>query len=138
MRAPGELVTSREAPAPRDVTGTGGTGLRRQWGLVAVAIVMSLGLHLPGMLVHLFNSDESSIATMAMVIDRGGRMYHDTADRKPPAVPYVYAAVFGATGNRDLRPVRGVAALAVAATAILLAVEAERRYRSRRAAWPFR
>ncbi len=107
----------------------------RRWGLMAVAIVMSLGLHLPGMLVHLFNSDESSIATMAMVIDRGGRMYHETADRKPPVVPYVYAAVFGATGSRDLRPVRGVAALSVAATAILLAFEAERRYRSRRAAW---
>jgi len=107
----------------------------RRWGLVAVALVLSLGLHLPGLIVHLFNSDESSLATMAMVIDRGGRMYHETADRKPPVVPYVYAAVFGATGSRDLRPVRGVAALAVAATAVLLAGEAERRYRSRRAAW---
>jgi len=117
------------------VTRSGDTGLGHRWSLIAVAIVMSLGLHLPGMIVHLFNSDESSIATMAMVIDSGGRMYHDTADRKPPAVPYVYAAVFGATGSRDLRPVRGVAALSVAATAILLAAEAERRYRSRRAAW---
>ncbi len=135
MSLRGELVTIRGAIAPRNLTRTTGTGDHRRWGLAAVAIVMSLGLHLPGMLVHLFNSDESSIATMAMVIDRGGRMYHDTADRKPPAVPYVYAAVFGATGSRDLRPVRGVAALAVAVTAILLAAEAERRYRSRRAAW---
>jgi hypothetical protein len=47
----------------------------------------------------------------------------------------VYAALSRATGSRDLRPVRGVAALAVAATAVLLAGEAERRYRSRRAAW---
>jgi len=120
------VVAESDTSAPRS---------SRRWGLVAVALVMSLGLHLPGMLVHLFNSDESSLATMAMVIDRGGRMYHETADRKPPAVPYLYAAVFGVTGSRDLRPVRGVAALAVAATALLLAGEAERRYRSRRAAW---
>ncbi len=124
-----------EVAATDDNDGRAGSRARRRWGLVVVAIVMSLGLHLPGMIVHLFNSDESSLATMAMVIDSGGRMYHETADRKPPAVPYVYAAVARVTGSRDLRPVRGVAALSVAATALLLAAEAERRYRSRRAAW---
>jgi dolichyl-phosphate-mannose-protein mannosyltransferase len=111
-------------PLPRLV------GLR----LLAVLAVASLALHLPGLTVHLFNSDEASLATMAMVIDRGGRLYHDTADRKPPVVPYVYAAVAELTGSRDLRPVRAVAALVIAATAALLAAEAQRRYRSRRAA----
>lgn len=107
----------------------------RRWSLVVVALLMSLGLHLPGMMVHLFNSDEASLATMAMSINRGGRLYTDTADRKPPAVPHVYAAVFEATGSVDLRPVRAVGALALAATAVLLALEAERRFRSRKAAW---
>ena len=102
--------------------------------LLAVLAAVSLALHLPGLTVHLFNSDEASLATMAMVIDHGGRLYHDTADRKPPVVPYVYAAVAGLTGTRDLRPVRAVAALVLAATAALLAAEAQRRYRSRRAA----
>ena len=102
--------------------------------LLAVLAAVSLALHLPGLTVHLFNSDEASLATMGMVIDRGGRLYHDTADRKPPVVPYIYAAVAELTGSRDLRPVRAVAALVIAATAALLAAEAQRRYRSRRAA----
>jgi hypothetical protein len=99
-----------------------------------VLAAFSLVLHLPGLTVHLFNSDEASLATMGMVIDRGGRLYHDTADRKPPVVPYVYAAVAKLTGTRDLRPVRAVGAMVLAAVAALLASEANRRYRNRRAA----
>jgi len=113
-----------EAPVRRIVT------LR----LLAVLAAASLALHLPGLTIHLFNSDEASLATMAMVIDHGGRLYHDTADRKPPVVPHVYAAVAGLTNSRDLRPVRAVSALVLAATAALLAAEANRRHRSRRAA----
>src|SRR5207302_1007501 len=90
-------------------------------------------LHMPGLVVRLFNADEASIATMAMVIDHGGELYHQTADRKPPAVPYLYAAVFALTGSRDLRPVRAVGDLSLAATAFLLASEGRRRYRSDRA-----
>ena len=102
--------------------------------LFAVLAAASLALHLPGLTVHLFNSDEASLATMAMVIDRGGRLYHETADRKPPVVPYVYAAVARVTGTEDLRPVRALGALVLAATAALLAAEAHRRYRNRTAA----
>jgi hypothetical protein len=98
--------------------------------LVAAALV----LHIPGFVVRLVNSDEASLATMAGVIDRGGRLYHQVADRKPPIVPYLYAAVFRVTGSTDLRPVRVVAALVIAATAILLATEARRRFGSDRAA----
>ena len=121
------MRAQEERPAPP---------VRRLVGLrlLAVLAAASIALHLPGLTVHLFNSDEASLATMAMVIDRGGRLYRDTADRKPPVVPYVYAAVAEVTGSRDLRPVRAVAALVLAATAALLAAEAERRYRSRRAA----
>ncbi len=124
---PLDAVDGPEAGAP--------TGSVKRWSLLLVAVLLSLGLHLPGMIVHLFNSDEASLATMAMSINHGGRLYHETADRKPPAVPYVYAAVFKATGSIDLRPVRAVGALVLAATAVLLALEAERRYRSRGATW---
>jgi hypothetical protein len=102
--------------------------------LFAVLAAASLALHLPGLTVHLFNSDEASLATMAMVIDRGGRLYHETADRKPPVVPYIYAAVARVTGTQDVRPVRAVGALVLAATAALLAAEARRRYGNRTAA----
>ncbi|MDQ4133089.1 MAG: DUF2029 domain-containing protein, partial [Actinomycetota bacterium] len=99
-------------------------------GFALLLVGLALVLHLPGFVVHLFNSDEASIATMGMVIEEGGEFYRDTADRKPPAVPYIYAAVFELTGSHDLRPVRAVAALSLAVTAILLAAEARRRYGS--------
>jgi hypothetical protein len=92
-----------------------------------------LALHAPGFVVRLFNSDEASLASMAMVINRGGTLYHTTADRKPPIVPYVYAFVFRLTGSLDIRYVRVAAALAVGLTAALLASEARRRYGTVRA-----
>jgi len=98
-------------------------------GYAAVALL----LHLPGLVGPLFNSDEASLATMAMEIERGGTLYHDTADRKPPVVPYIYALVFTVTGERDIRPVRAVGSLALAATALLLASEARRRAGTRAA-----
>jgi hypothetical protein len=94
---------------------------------------LSLALHAPGFVVRLFNSDEASLASMAMVINRGGTLYHTTADRKPPIVPYVYAVVFRLTGSLDIRYVRVAAAVAVGLTAALLASEARRRYGTARA-----
>ena len=114
-------------PAP---AGDRRRALRLSLGFAALALL----LHLPGLVEPLFNSDEASLATMAMEIERGGTLYHDTADRKPPVVPYVYALVFGATGKRDIRPVRAVGALALAATALLLASEARRRMGTQAAA----
>jgi len=104
--------------------------LRLGLGFAAVALL----LHLPGLVGPLFNSDEASLATMAMEIERGGTLYHETADRKPPVVPYIYALVFTVTGERDIRPVRAVGALALAGTALLLAFEAKRRTGGRAAA----
>ena len=104
--------------------------LRLALGFAAVALL----LHLPGLIEPLFNSDEASLATMAMEIERGGTLYHETADRKPPVVPYVYALVFTVTGDQDIRPVRAVGALVLAGTALLLASEAKRRAGTRAAA----
>lgn len=114
----------------------GQPGSDRRWtirlglGFAALALL----LHLPGLVEPLFNSDEASLATMAMEIERGGTLYHETADRKPPVVPYIYALVFEATGERDIRPVRAVGAIVLAATALLLASEARRRAGTRAAA----
>src|SRR5438445_8137208 len=99
-------------------------GARQLWWLSLAAVAL---LRAPSFLVRLVNSDEASLGTMGMVLDHGGRLYHQTADRKPPLVPYLYAAVFHVMGSFDLRPVRVVAALVVAATAVLLASEARRR-----------
>lgn len=89
---------------------------------------LSLLLHIPGLVVRLFTSDEATVATIARGLNSGGRLYIDVADRKPPLVPYLYAVVFRLTGTVDLRLVRLVGAVVVAATAAVLASEAARRY----------
>ena len=102
--------------------------------LVVVLLGVAVALRLPGFSDRVFNSDEAYLATQAQVLNHGGRLYVDTVDRKPPVVPYVYAAVFRITGSDDLAAVRVVALLAQVATALLLALEARRRFAWRHAA----
>jgi 4-amino-4-deoxy-L-arabinose transferase-like glycosyltransferase len=101
--------------------------------LVAVLLLTAV-LRLPAFFVDVFNSDETFLATQALVIRDGGSLYEDATDRKPPLVPYLYAAVFTVVGSTALWSVRVVAMLAVVITALLLASEARRRW-GERAAW---
>jgi hypothetical protein len=90
--------------------------------------VMGVALiaHLPGYLYQLIDTDESAIATMARVLNSGGVLYRDVIDRKPPIPVFLYAASFSITGNLDLRPLHLVAALALGASALILAWGARR------------
>lgn len=106
----------------------------RAWRIFAVLLVLAFVLRLPAFFVEVFNSDETFLATQAVVINEGGRLYEDAADRKPPLVPYLYAATFAVLGTSALWSVRMVAMLAVAVTGLLLALEARRRY-GERAGW---
>jgi 4-amino-4-deoxy-L-arabinose transferase-like glycosyltransferase len=116
------------APAPR------ATGRRSALRMFAVLLLLTAALRAPAFAVDVFNSDETFLATQAEVIRDGGDLYKDAADRKPPLVPYLYAATFTAFGTTALWSVRVVAMLAVALTALLLALEARRRW-GNRAAW---
>jgi Dolichyl-phosphate-mannose-protein mannosyltransferase/DolP-mannose mannosyltransferase len=107
---------------------------RSTWKLLAVLVLLTIGLRMPAFFVQVFNSDETFLATQGEVINHGGTLYKDAADRKPPLVPYLYAATFALFGTTALWSVRAVAMLAVIATAMLLALEARRRY-GERAAW---
>ncbi|MFM7271486.1 MAG: ArnT family glycosyltransferase [Actinomycetes bacterium] len=102
--------------------------------LFLLLLVVAASLRVPGWVVPVFNSDESFLATQAEVLNHGGRLYEDAADRKPPIVPYLYAATFRAFHTTGLWSVRLVAAIAVALTGWLLALEAHRRWGTR-AAW---
>jgi hypothetical protein len=117
------------APAPLDATRPW-----HPWRLFAVLLVLLTALHAAGFKVDVFNSDETFLATQAQVLNHGGRLYHDAVDRKPPLVPYLYAATFRAFGTNGLWTVRLVAVFAAALTAWLVALEARRRY-GERAAW---
>ena len=102
--------------------------------LFAVLLLLTAALRTSGFVVDVFNSDESFLGAQAEVINHGGKLYEEAADRKPPLVPYLYAATFALFGTTALWSVRVVAMLAVALTALFLALEARRRY-GNRAAW---
>jgi hypothetical protein len=95
--------------------------------LVLVFAVVATAVHVPSLTNRSLNSDEAYAATQAQVLNRGGRLYVDTVDRKPPVVPYLYAATFAVTGRDDLLAVRVLAIGADLLTALLLAAEARRR-----------
>jgi hypothetical protein len=100
----------------------------------SLIVAGALTAHLPGYLHQLFDSDEGAIATMGMVVERGGTLYRDVIDRKPPIPAFVYAGSFLATGARDLRALHLVAALCLAAAAVTLAYAA-RQIAGPRAGW---
>jgi len=131
---------SADAPAS-DVTvsdasgvATRAMGRRDLTRLFLVLLALTFVLRLPAFFVPVFNSDETFLATQAHVIQQGGQLYEEATDRKPPLVPYVYAGTFAFFGTTALWSVRTVAMLAVALTALLLAIEARRRWGTR-ASW---
>jgi 4-amino-4-deoxy-L-arabinose transferase-like glycosyltransferase len=99
-----------------------------------VLLALTFVLRFPAFFTPVFNSDETFLATQAHVLNDGGQLYEEAIDRKPPVVPYVYAATFAFFDTTALWSVRVVAMLAVALTALLLAIEARRRYGAR-AGW---
>ncbi len=115
-----------EAPTSKWSLGSAGFTI-----LVMGAAVVS---HLPGLDRQLFDSDEAAIATLGNVAARGGVLYRDAIDRKPPLAPLLYAASFIVTGTRDLRPLHLLLALGIGGGALVLAAEA-RRIAGARAGW---
>jgi len=104
------------------------------WRLILVVIAVAAITHLPGLLrTEVLNPDEAFLATQARVINDGGHLYTDVVDRKPPLVPYLYAATARVTGSYDLAWVRVLAVAAHVATALLLAAIARRRWGERAA-----
>lgn len=95
--------------------------------LIAVVAAFAV-IKAPSLSDREFNSDEAYVATQAQVLRDGGQLYEDTVDRKPPALPYLYAASIAVTASADLLPLHILAILADAITALLLAVEARRRF----------
>jgi 4-amino-4-deoxy-L-arabinose transferase-like glycosyltransferase len=104
------------------------------WRFVLVVVVAAAITHLPGFVrTEVLNPDEAFLATQARVINDGGQLYHDVVDRKPPLVPYLYAATARVTGSEELVWVRLLAVGAHVATALLLAAIARRRWGDRAA-----
>ncbi|HEX8795501.1 MAG TPA: hypothetical protein VF765_31340 [Polyangiaceae bacterium] len=58
-----------------------------------VGCLAAVLLHLPAFRYQLLSDDEAIYDAMAQVVSRGGVMYRDTVDHKPPGLTYTYAAV---------------------------------------------
>ncbi|HEX6310664.1 MAG TPA: hypothetical protein VF152_03480 [Acidimicrobiia bacterium] len=95
---------------------------------------LAAATRIPGLMRPWVERDEAHIAVQAQTLLRGGHLYEDVIDRKPPLVPAIYAAVAWVSGTFDLRPVRALLVLWVAATALVVAAIVRRIGGSGRAA----
>lgn len=100
--------------------------LRRRGALVAVFSILVAVLRLPSLFHQLFDPDEAAISAQAIGLVRGGTMYVDAIDRKPPLPPFIYAASHWLTGDTDLRLLHIVAGILLVGAAVAIAREARR------------
>src|SRR4051794_17468306 len=102
-------------------SGPGSTN-RRWVGTVSAAFTgLALLTRAPGLLsARMYNVDESYLAAMGATMGRGGRLYVDAVDRKPPLLPWLYSLPQEVFGSEDLRLLRLAVALAIAATGVLV------------------
>ncbi|WP_235032522.1 glycosyltransferase family 39 protein [Actinacidiphila yanglinensis] len=87
----------------------------------AVLLVLALAVRAPSFRRPFWSPDEGYLATEAVALRHGGRMYADVVDRKPPLVPWLYEACFAVSGPGSLWLVRACAVVALAVTALFVA-----------------
>jgi hypothetical protein len=97
--------------------------------------ILAFALRAPTLVTRLFDPDEAAIGVQAMVVRAGGTLYTDIYDRKPPLPPLLYSASFSLTDSTDIRLVRVLVTLMLAAAGILVAFECLRRWGPRHAWW---
>ncbi|WP_149829578.1 glycosyltransferase family 39 protein [Streptomyces tailanensis] len=117
------LVPSRSAP------GRPGSDYWRR--LLPVLAALACVTRIPSFVPPLWNPDEGYLAVQARLLADGGELYETVVDRKPPLVPWLYAASFAVFGDDSLTPVRVLATGAQLVTAVLLASLARRRWGNR-------
>jgi hypothetical protein len=97
--------------------------------------ILALFLRGPTFVTRFFDPDEAAIGVQAMVVRAGGKLYTDIYDRKPPLPPLLYAASFSITDSTDVRPMRLLVTLLLAASGVLVAMDCLRRWGPVHAWW---
>jgi len=124
---PANVSSATDPPEPR----------RARRGVLIALLALGAGLlaHLPGVSRPLFDSDEAAIATLGAGITRGGVLYRDLIDRKPPLAPLLYAGSFLVTGSHSIVPLRMILGLEIGIAALVIGYEATRITGSRTSGW---
>lgn len=91
-------------------------------------------LRLPSFTRQLFDPDEASIASQAITLQHGGRLYVDSIDRKPPVAPEIYRVFFDWFGN-TLIPLHILVAVLLAIGGGVVASDLLRRHGNAAAWW---
>ena len=90
--------------------------------LAAGLLALTMLSRLPGLIsARMYDVDESYLAAMGMTMGRGGQLYIDALDRKPPLLPWLYSLSERMLGTVDLRMLRWLLVLGIAASAIVVA-----------------
>ena len=95
--------------------------------------MLAFVLRAPTLVIRLFDPDEAAIGVQAMVVRSGGTLYTDIYDRKPPLPPLLYAASFWVTDSTDIRLMRVLVTVLLAACGIVVALDCLRRWGPRQA-----
>ena len=88
-------------------------------GVVAVFALGAL-LRMPAFSRPLLSDDEAIYATTADGLMRGGLLYRDVVDHKPPLIYHIYQAGFGALGHYNTHGAHALVLLSVLLTAAFL------------------
>lgn len=91
----------------------------RVWGLAVAAIVIVA--HLPAFFHRLLDGDEAIYASIAALMNLGGKLYAEGGvDNKPPGIFWVYAATFHVAGTYQMTAIHLVGLVVMLATCSLL------------------
>jgi hypothetical protein len=109
--------------------------VRSRW-LPVVALAATVFCRVPSFVRPVMDPDETTFASIAALMNAGGRLYADGGvDNKFPAIYWTYAATFRVFGRYAMGAVHAVELLVVIATALLLGWCARRMSQSERAGW---
>ena len=109
--------------------------MRSRW-LPVVALAATVFCRVPSFVRPVLDADETTFASIAALMNAGGRLYADGGvDNKFPAIYWTYAATFRVAGRYAMGAVHAVELVAVLATALLVGWCARRISQSERAGW---
>ena len=141
MRSCVAVLGKQSCPGKRTLPGPGRTSqphMRAFKAFVLATFVLGVVLRVPTFCRPLLSDDEAIYATTADALARGGLLYRDVVDHKPPLIYHVYQAGFALFGRYDMHGAHALVVLSVLLTAgFLFAIKWQRGTRPRRNRWLF-